>query len=80
MIERGREFTDGELFRFPKMEVDLKAVRCRPSAQDDYTIQATQYLGHRDYRVTQIVIPDVGGRFPPDCDPPYAQQPLLGLS
>lgn len=78
MIERGREFADGELFRFPTMNVDMKAVHCVPSVREDYTFQAGQYLGHQDFRVTQILIPDAGGRFPPTCDAPYSQQPVLG--
>jgi hypothetical protein len=76
MIERGSEFADGE-------KVDIGGVfpclarQCTPAALD-LTLQVEGFLGHRDYRVTQILAPDTNGRYPGDplCDPPYAMMPV----
>jgi hypothetical protein len=78
MRERGRPFDNGELIniggKFP-----LKAINTTPKAKEDYTIQAGQYLGHEDYAVQQLLIPDKHGRFPgdPKCEEPFASCPLL---
>lgn len=46
---------------------------CGPAAQSDYTLQATAYLGHREYQVMQILLPDQSGHYPGDAaiDPDY---------
>lgn len=46
--------------------------------RDMFTIQASRYLGHQDYRVMQIMICDPKGRYPgdPGVDPRYdVEQP-----
>jgi hypothetical protein len=76
MIDRAGEYADGEKIdigaRFPCL-----ARHCTPEALD-LTLQVEGFLGHRDYRVTQIVSPDSKGRFPGDplCEPPYALMPV----
>lgn len=78
MQELGRGFTDGELIDLGGA-VPCRAVHCRPSVRDEYTIQAGQYFGHEDYQVVQILLPDKRGRFPGDegCESPYADAPVL---
>lgn len=45
-------------------------------AKSAYTIQAGQFLGHENYEVTQVLVPDKKGIFPDDplCDATYQQQ------
>lgn len=47
-------------------------------AKLNYTLQATEYFGHKDYDVQQIVVPDPKGRYPGDkkCTRKY-RVPLL---
>lgn len=79
MLAQGREFEDGELIdiggRFP-----CKAIHCAQVAKLDYTIRATRFHGHFDYRVTQVIAPDPFGFFPdnPGCVPPYRNVPIIG--
>jgi hypothetical protein len=81
MIERGREFADGELIRAsPEDDLMVRAAHCRPEAKSRYTVQAGQFFEHEDYRVTQIILCDPKGRFPgdPHCARGYSDQPNLG--
>jgi hypothetical protein len=80
MIDRDGPFLDGE-------EVDLggafpcRAIACRGSVRDEYTIQAGQFLRREDYDVVQMLVPDQAGRFPGDplCAKPYADVPVLSM-
>jgi hypothetical protein len=78
MISQGREFRNGEIVHLEPSGAPTLALHCPPSVRARYTIQAGQYLGHQDYRVTQMVISDPSGRLPPDCDPAIYNVPLLG--
>jgi hypothetical protein len=61
--------------QFPVMVLDASD----PRAKAEYTRAATAFHGDDDrYRVQQVLMCDTEGRFPPDCAPPYARQPLLG--
>lgn len=39
-----------------------------PDVYDEYCVQAVVHYGHRKFRVLQLVVPDVGGKFPWDKD------------
>jgi hypothetical protein len=58
--------------------VRLQAVRDQVAAQNEYTCQVQEHYGPRDYDVTQVLIPDLKGRFPgePGCDPRYDTEVL----
>lgn len=81
MIERGSAFADREMVdiggAFPCL-----AVACVEGVRDVYTIQAGEYLERQDYDVVQMIVPDPGGRFPPDplCAPGYRDVPILGAA
>lgn len=78
MIERGRPFADDELVdvggKFP-----LKIINADYRARDEYSIQASQHFGHENYRVLQVLTPDLDGRFPddPKCRPPFSDNSVL---
>ena len=48
-----------------------------PRALEEYARIARQLYGNK-VTVQQLVLPDLQGRYPPDCAPPYSRQPLLG--
>jgi hypothetical protein len=84
MIGRGREFANGEAIPAnPDLpNLMLKALCCVPAVKDRYTVQAGRFLGHEDYRVTQVLLCDAEGRLPGDplCAVGYRDQPVLGVS
>lgn len=79
MLQR-REFSDGDLVTLAGGKFATKAVHCRPDARDLYTRQATNYLRHSDYRLVQMLVPDLAGKLPPDCAYPFNLQPILGIN
>src|SRR3954447_23528827 len=48
-----------------------------PRALNEYALIA-QHLYGTKATMQQLVLPDLQGRFPPDCAPPFNRQPLLG--
>jgi hypothetical protein len=73
MIECGAAFTDRELMFSTSWRFPVMAIHADPLVKALYTIQAGQFLGHEDYQVIQIVIPDERGRYPDDprCQEAY---------
>lgn len=65
MLERGSGFGNGELINAGG-EQSLQAWNATVIAKLQYTLQATEYYGHKDYDVQQVVIPDPKGRYPGD--------------
>lgn len=65
MIARGRRFDDNETVslggKYPVLVFLASAVVKRR-----YTIQAGQFLGHENYDVMQVVLPDPNGFMPGD--------------
>ncbi len=51
----------------------IRARIASDEAKARFTIQAGQYLGHENYAVVQLLLPDPSGRYPGDasCDPRY---------
>ena len=78
MLERHAAFDDGELVDAGTV-LPLKVINADKRAHDEYTIQAGQHLGHENYVVQQVLIPDKSGRYPddPECAAPYAAMPVL---
>lgn len=62
-----------------KYPVMLHTVINPDAAIDRYLVQAGQYFGHRLFKIVQVLIPDLHGRFPnnPACDEPFKGYPLL---
>lgn len=79
MKKRGSAFESGDVVDIgatcPVKVVDARS----PKAKSDYMVQATNFLRADDYRVLQVLVPDLRGRFPgdPACDAPYALVPVL---
>jgi hypothetical protein len=48
-----------------------------PRAKTEYT-RVAKVFSQGNYRVQQVLLCDAAGRFPPDCEAPWNQQPLLG--
>lgn len=75
MRERGRAFDNGELVnlggKYPLKMVDVPMEVC-----EDFTLQVGRYYHVKDYRVQQVVVCDLQGRFPgdPGCASPYDLQ------
>jgi hypothetical protein len=71
MLQKGA-FVDGQTVslggQYPVYVFDAKE-----GVKDDFTIQATNYLGRSNYMVMQVVMPDSHGKWPwqADCDEPY---------
>lgn len=74
MIRRGGEYKDGEHAPVGNAKFHVCMIAAKESVKDDYTIQATNMMGRKEYDVQQVVVPDQHGRFPwdPDCERPYA--------
>lgn len=77
---------EGAAWTFPR-DVDLggafparlQAVRNPAHVKDEFTCTCGRRLGHRDYRVVQVILCDKEGRFPghPECAEPFASQVIL---
>jgi hypothetical protein len=65
MAERQGKFVNGELANMGG-EHSLQVWDATPVAKLQYTLQATEYFGHKDYAVQQCVLPDPKGRYPGD--------------
>jgi hypothetical protein len=63
MIEAGAPFGNGELVNIGG-EFSMQLWDATAVAKLQYTLQATEYFGHKDYTVQQVVLPDTKGRFP----------------
>lgn len=65
MTKHGTMFVDGAHVdnggKYPLVVYNTSAI-----AQKRYTFQATNFYGHEDYMVQQILIPDPNGRYPTD--------------
>jgi hypothetical protein len=72
MIERGMKFGDGEVVSLGGPH-PVRVFDADESVKDQFTIQATNYFGTREYDVMQVVLPDTEGRFPwqAGCAEPY---------
>jgi Domain of unknown function (DUF4262) len=81
MIRTGKPFLDGQLVRINAARPPVKLIRANDIARTDYTVQAGQYLGHENYAVMQVLIPDRNGRFPGEngCQEPFSLLPVLRL-
>lgn len=66
----------GESSRFP---LRLREISYPLVVRDDFTCQVENYYKTRDYKVTQVLIPDTEGRFPGEsgCAEPYCRCPLV---
>jgi hypothetical protein len=76
MRSRGAAFHHGELVNIGG-RLPLKILDAGLEAQSDFTIWVGQFTD--DYRVQQVLIPDLNGKYPgePECLPPYATVPVL---
>jgi hypothetical protein len=78
MMKRERRFRSGELVDIGG-EYPLKIIDANPQAQQDYTIQASNFYGHDNYPVQQVLLPDTHGHFPddPHCAERYRMPVLI---
>lgn len=81
MIGRKGPFRDNELVSLGG-QYPLKVIKAHQVAKDEYTFQATNYYGHNDYVVMQVLLCDHNGYFPGDaqCAKPYSTCPLLRIT
>ena len=70
MLKLKRPFKDGELLK-PNKVLRGVVYDANQKAKDEYTLQATQYFEHSDYRLQQVVLADLKGHLPndPQCEP-----------
>ena len=63
MLERQTGFANGELVNIGG-EHSIQMWDATLVAKLQYTLQATEYFGHKEYAVQQAVLPDPKGRYP----------------
>jgi len=75
MIERNRAFDDGELVPLKGGKFPVSLIDTADAVKDSFTIQAGQHFGHETYRVMQVVLPDLRGKYPwqRKCASPYCR-------
>ena len=65
MLERKGPFGNGELVNLGGVH-SLQVWVTTVIAKLEYTLQATEFYGHNNYAVQQVVMPDPKGRYPGD--------------
>lgn len=63
MLESGKPFMDNGTINLGGL-YPVKIINTDARARSIYTIQATQFIGHPDYMVQQVLVPDKHGKFP----------------
>ena len=81
MRDRRKAFDHGEMASLGG-KCPVKIIDTSREVKEEFTLFVGVYYGTDDYRVQQVVLCDIEGRFPgdPDCSEPYASQLVLAAN
>ena len=73
---RERSFDNDEMINLGG-KGNLWIINAKESVKEDFTVAVGTHYKTQDYSVQQVIICDENGNFPPNCEEPYCDIPIL---